>query len=265
MPGTVRIGMLRIVVELKTFFRNRQAMFFTFLLPILFLLLFGFIFHGTIGDTGVDFRQYFMAGIMASGVFGCGFSSLAIGIAQEQDNGALKRLAGTPMPAGAYFIGKLGMVVCAAFLQAAVVLVLGAALFGVSVPTEPSRWFTFAWVFALGSIGSALLGIAYSRVIKNAKAAAAVVQPPYLALQFMSGVYFVYAQLPPSLRAVAALFPLKWLAQGLRSVFLPASFAASEPAGDWQRPLTAAVLVGWAIGGFLHTRLFFRWPGRAED
>jgi ABC-2 type transport system permease protein len=265
MPTLAHLGVLRAGVELKTFFRNRQAMFFTFLLPILFLLLFGTIFHGKIEGSDVDFRQYFMAGIMASGVFGCGFSSLAIGIAQEQDNGALKRLAGTPMPSGAYFIGKLGMVVVAAFLQAAIVLLLGVALFGVSLPDSADRWLTFLWVFTLGSIGSALLGIAYSRVIKNAKAAAAVVQPPYLALQFMSGVYFVYSQLPKGLRAVAALFPLKWMAQGLRSVFLPESFASSEPAGSWQHGETALVLVAWTIGGFLLTRLFFRWRGRDDD
>lgn len=264
-PTLGRLAALRTVVELKSFFRNRQAMFFTFLLPVLFLLLFGFIFHGEIKGTGVDFRQYFVAGIMATGVFGMGFSSLAIGIAQEQDDGTLKRLAGTPLPPAAYFLGKLGMVVTAALMQAAIVLALGIGLFGLSLPSSPAKWAAFAWVFVLGVLAASLLGIAYTRLIKNAKAAPAVVQPPYLVLQFISGVFFVYSSLPGVLRTIAAIFPLKWMAQGLRSAFLPDSFAVSEPGGTWQRPLTALILAGWVAAGFALCVLFFRWRRRGDD
>ncbi len=42
-----------------------------------------------------------------------------------------------------------------------------------------------------------------------------------LLLQFISGVYINFAALPEWLQNVASVFPLKWLAQGFRSVFLP--------------------------------------------
>jgi len=263
-PGLWSAGAARVGVELKTFFRNRQMMFFTFSLPILFLLLFGAIFHGEIKGTGVDFRQYFVAGMMATGIFGTGFANLAIRVAMEQDDGTLKRLAGTPMPKGAYFIGKLGSVLVAAALQSALMLALGVALYGLTVPSDPVRLATFAWVFLLGVLATSLLGIAYSRIIKNARAAPAVVQPPYLVLQFISGVFFYFGSIPGFLRGIASVFPLKWMAQGLRSVFLPDGFAVREPGGAWNRPLAAAVLGAWTVGGFLLVLATFRWRGRRD-
>ena len=265
MPGLLRTGVARIGVELKTFARNRQAMFFTFSLPVLFLVLFGAIFHGEIKGSGVDFRQYFVAGMMATGIFGTGFANLAIRVAMDQDDGTLKRLAGTPMPKGAYFIGKLGSVVVAAAVQSALMLTLGVLLYGLKLPTDPTRLLTFAWVFVLGVMGTSLLGIAYSRIIKKARAAPAVVQPPYLVLQFISGVFFYFGSIPGFLRTTASLFPLKWMAQGLRSVFLPAAFAAREPGGAWNRPLTALILGAWVVGGFARVLLTFRWRGRGDE
>src|SRR6267378_456566 len=42
-------------------------------LPVILLVVFGEVFHGTIGTTGVAFRQYFTAGIIASGIMSATF------------------------------------------------------------------------------------------------------------------------------------------------------------------------------------------------
>ena len=93
------------------------------------------------------------------------------------------------------------------------------AVLGVQLPTEPEKWATFAWVFVLGITTSALLGVALSAVPRTAKSATAVVVPIALALQFVSGVYLTFSQLPEWLQNLAGLFPLKWMAQGMRAVF----------------------------------------------
>ena len=53
---------------------------------------------------------------------------------------------------------------------------------------------------------------------------AAAVTPFALLLQFISGVFFQFSEIPTWMQTFASLFPLKWMAQGLRSVFLPSSF-----------------------------------------
>ena len=61
-----------------------------------------------------------------------------------------------------------------------------------------------------------------------------------LVLQFISGVFFLYSQLPTWMQKIAAIFPLKWLTQGMRSVFLPESFESREVSGSWQLPWSSS-------------------------
>jgi ABC-2 type transport system permease protein len=80
-----------------------------------------------------------------------------------------------------------------------------------------------------------------------------------IVLQFISGVFFVFSEIPGWMQTIGAIFPLKWLAQGMRSVFLPSSFEISEVGGSWQLPQTALVLVAWTIVGLAVTLRTFRW------
>lgn len=57
----------------------------------------------------------------------------------------------------------------------------------------------------------------------------------------------------------ASVFPLKWMAQGLRGVFLPESFANLEQDGSWDFPLVALNLAIWLLVGLVVSRLTFRW------
>jgi ABC-2 type transport system permease protein len=141
-------------------------------------------------------------------------------------------------------------------------LVIGVLAFGLKLPADPRRWAIFAGVFFLGVVACSLMGIAYGTIPKTAKSAPAIVNPPFVVLQFISGVWVLESQLPEGLRLIAALFPLKWMAQGFRSVFLPDAFAVVEPAGSWQTPLTFVVLAGWCVGGFVLCLLTFRWKTR---
>ena len=86
-----------------------------------------------------------------------------------------------------------------------------------------------------------------------------MVTPVALVLQFISGVYFVFASSPTWLQITASIFPLRWIAQGYRSVFLPDSYADQEVAHGWEHGRTALVLAAWAILGLLVTARTFRW------
>jgi ABC-2 type transport system permease protein len=125
------------------------------------------------------------------------------------------------------------------------------------MPTEIGKWVTFTWLVILGSACSTALGIAFSIVPKSGRGASAVVSPIVIILQFFSGVFFVFTQLPWWMQQVAAIFPLKWLTQGMRSVFLPDSFAAEEVANSWEIGRTFVILMLWlAIGIFFSVRKF---------
>jgi len=264
-PSAFPIGMARTAIELKTFFRDRDALIFIFFFPVLLLGIFVTAFGGgTMGDDGPTVAQYYTPAMIASGIFLSSFQTLAIAIALERDDGTLKRLRGTPMPPLAYFLGKIGLVVVTSVLQIAILLAISALLLDVEPPGSLGAWATLAWIFVLGSAGGTVLGIAFSAIPRSARSAAAIVTPIVIILQFVSGVFFVFYELPSWMQQLGALFPLKWLAQGMRSVFLPEQMAALEASGSWEHGTTAIVLASWLVLGLIACRFFFRWTPRGS-
>ena len=262
LPSLGRVFRSRAVVELKEFFRQREAVVFTLMLPVLLLVVFGAVLDFDMGN-GVSFTQYFMAGIIAAGVLGASLQNMAISIATERSDGTLKSLAGTPMPKSAYFVGKVVQVLAVTAAIIVILLAIGVLFYGVDLPSG-GDWLTFAWVTVLGSASCTLLGISISSLAKNGRSASATVTPFALLLQFISGVFFQFSEIPTWMQTVAALFPLKWMAQGLRSVFLPESMAALEPAGSWELGRTALVLAVWCVIGLVLCVSTFRWQERGS-
>jgi ABC-2 type transport system permease protein len=187
---------------------------------------------------------------------------LGAGIASDRENGTLKRLRGTPMPPIAYFLGKVGLVLVTSLAEAVLLLAVGALLFNLPLPRGLDRWLTFGWVFALGVTACALIGIAVSSLARNARSASALSNLALIVLMFASGVYIVPASaLPAPMAQVGALFPVKWMAQGMRSVFLPDGLQSLERAGAWEHGRIALVLGAWCIGGLVLCLTTFRWRG----
>ena len=255
---TLRIGILRSGLELKQFLRQRESVVFTLFFPVILLFIFGTVFKDTIAP-GVTFSQYFVAGMIASGLVNTGFQQLAITIPMERDDGTLKRLRGTPMSVSSYFIGKALLVTFLMIIQTALLLFFGSVVFDLNLPTQTSLWWNFTWLVVLGSACSTVLGIAFSVVPKSGRGASAVVSPIVIILQFFSGVFFVFTSLPNWMQQFAAIFPLKWLTQGMRSVFLPEEFATQEVAGNWELGKTAWVISVWLVLGLIFAIKSFKW------
>jgi ABC-2 type transport system permease protein len=226
-PSVAAAGWSRGLMETKMFFRERDAVVFTFALPIVLLVIFGSIFQGELGDSSVTVAQLYTAGLIGAGVMSASFQNLGIGIATDRDDGTLKRLAGTPLPRGSYFLGKIISVLVVAVLEVAILLAVGVLMYDLTLPSEVTRWVTFTWVFLLGITGAALLGIAVSSLPRSAKSASAVISLPFIVLQFISGVFIPFTEMPEWLMRIASFFPLKWMCQGFRSVFLGDAVAAA--------------------------------------
>ncbi|MFE5672896.1 ABC transporter permease [Agromyces sp. NPDC056523] len=267
-PGRLAVGVARIGHEVRGYFRSPDTVFFTFLFPFIMLGIFTAAFSsaGEIsagpGSESISVGAYYLPGMLAAGMLLSGVQNLAVDIAGEKSDGTLKRLGGTPLSPVSYFLGKIGQVFVTGTLQAGLLLLAAGTIFGIALPTEPEAWITFAWVFVLGIATSALLGIALSSVPRSGKSASAVVVPIMLVLQFISGVYLQFYALPEWMQNIASLFPLKWMAQGMRAVFLPEDFAVLEQNETWNLGWVAIVLVAWLVIGLVISRITFRWIRR---
>lgn len=262
-PGALRVGLSRGRMEIRTFSREWEGVLFTFMLPAVILVLFATVMGGFF-DMGMPAVDYFLPGLMAMGLMSVSFQTLGVAIASEREYGMLRRLRGTPMPPSAYFLGKTILVLFLALGQ--VVLLLGVAhlFFDAALPNTVGAWATIAWVFVLGTVACSLLGIAVSSLARTTQAASAVVTFPFLILQFVSGIFVPVTALPEWLLNLAALFPLLWMAQGMRAGFFPDAMAAFEPSGSWDLPMVALALGIWCVVGLAVTLTTFRWKTRKD-
>ncbi len=249
----------RVVFEIRTTLRDRNAVIFSVLFPLFLLVLFGSVFgHQEIANTRVTIAAYLVPGLVASGLLYSAFQLLAISATQERRDGTLTRFYLSPMPRSVYFVGKLGLSVFVYVVQIALLMGAARALFAVRLPSG-GGWWTLTWVSVLGLASSALLGLAMSTGAKTVNSASAITVPVVLFFQFTSGVYFVYTDLPQWMQRLAAIFPLKWLAQALRSVFLPARFGHFEAAGTFELARCAQVLGLWVLIAVVLAGRTFRW------
>jgi ABC-2 type transport system permease protein len=251
-------------VEIKQFFRSKDAVVFTLALPIVLLALLASIFSHDIPGTQVAYSQVYTTGLLAGGVASTSFLNLAVAIAGERENGGLKRLAGTPMPRTAYFMGKAIVVLVTCALETSVLLVFGHFAYGVAFPTSIGRWWTFIWVTLLGVTSMSLLGVAVSSVPRSARSAAPVANLPLLVLEFMSGVFVPFTSLSKGLYNFAGAFPLRWMAEGYRSALLPSYFQQVEPGHHWNYSAMALVMGTWVVVGLVLAARTFRWTGQGE-
>jgi ABC-2 type transport system permease protein len=259
------MALARAHVELKGFFREKDTVIYTFALPVVIMVILASVFSGAVGDTGVTVSQLFVGGMIAGGIASTSFVTLGAGIATDREDGTLRRLRGTPMPPTAYFLGKVALVLVASLAELAILIGIGVAAFDLTLPSDPYRWLTLCWVFLLGVTACSLAGVAVSSLARTARSASALSTLLLLVLMFASGVYFVpVSELPEPLIGVGALFPLKWMAQGMRSVFLPDTLAQFEVAGAWEHARIAIVLGAWCIGGLILCLTTFRWRGRRD-
>jgi ABC-2 type transport system permease protein len=244
MSETLGIAWRQYRLERRMFWRNPSAAFFNFLLPLLFLALFGAIYAGSQEDLDV-----LVPGIAAMSVVSTTFVALAHNLVFLREQGVLKRLRGTPMPAGAYLGALAAHAVTNAVVQLAIVVVAGRAFFGTGWPQD---WLALG-VFAIAGVACfALLGAAIAHAIPNFDSAPAYVNAAFLPLIAISGVFYDADESPAFLRDIAEALPLTHLIDGLSGAMVTGAVSWSD-----------LVVVGlWtAAGAFLAVR-GFSWDAR---
>lgn len=247
MTAAVALTWRQYRLERKMFWRNPSAAFFNFVLPLLFLALFGAIFSGSQEDLDI-----IVPGIAGMSIMTTTFVALAMNLVFLREQGVLKRLRGTPLPSGAYLASLAAHAVTNTTIQLTVVIGAGALLFGVGLPSD---WLMLAVFVAAGVACLASLGVALSHAIPNFDSAPAYVNAIFLPVIVLSGVFYDADAAPTFLRDIAQALPLTHLIDGLSAAIVTgASFA------DHLDDL-AVLLIWGALGTVLAVR-GFSWEAR---
>jgi ABC-2 type transport system permease protein len=230
--------------ERRLFWRNPNAAFFNFLLPLLFLFVVASLY-----PRGSEGLEVLVPGIAGMSIMATTFSALAFNVTFLREQGILKRMRGTPTPIPAYLGGLLGSSAINAVVQIALVIAIGHFFYGVAWPRDPLSLMVFA---VAGVVAFAALGVALSHAIPNFDSAAAYVNIVFLPMILISGVFYSTALIPRPLEVIAEALPLAHVIDGLHGAIVTGAGVVDN--------LTALVVVlTWAVVGLALAVRFFRW------
>ena len=225
----------------KQFWREPASVFFTVILPLIFLVLFVAIFgNGTVElGEGRQIRgaTYFVPSILTLALLNATFVNLTIWLSIARERGQLKRVRATPVPA---------WVVIAAAVSA---LLYGVELPGATLPA-------LLLAVLVGVVALAGLGFAAAALVPSENAAPPVANAIVLPLEFISGVFIPSEAIPGWMDSIASVFPVKPLFDAILTAFDPSTTGAGIAWAD------LAVLAAWGVAGVLLALKFFRWSPR---
>ncbi|HSK94383.1 MAG TPA: ABC transporter permease [Candidatus Angelobacter sp.] len=232
--------------ENRAFWRNPPAAFFTFVFPLVFMVVFNVLF-------GEGAARFFTPAIIVFGVVTATFTNLAMTVTIARDEGILKRVRGTPLPAWAYLAGRIGHAVLIAFLLVVIVAAFGAVLYGVEVPWDALP--AMLVVLFVSAAAFSALGMAVAGVMPSADAAPAVVNAIVLPVLFISNVFIDMSNAPAWLDTISHLFPVRHFADAMLAIYRDGA-AAGWP---W---MEIGVIAAWGAIGVIAALRFFSWEPR---
>ena len=240
------LAVRQIGYENRAFWRNPPAAFFTFAFPLLFMVIFNVLF-------GAGAAGFFTPAIIVFGVVTATYTNLAMTVTIARDEGILKRIRGTPLPAWAYLAGRIGHSVAIAFLLVVIVAGFGTLVYGVDVPWAALPAMLLVLVIAAATFSA--LGLFVSGLIPNADAAPAVVNASILPVLFISNVFVQMENAPAWLDTVSHLLPVRHFADATMWLY-----ASGADAGvPW---LEVGVIGLWGVIGVVGALRFFSWEPR---
>ena len=248
----------------KAFWRNPASAFFTFAFPLMFLVIFTALLGGgelRFGRFELETTTYYVGAMAAFGVISACFTNIAIQTTFSRDEGVLKRLRGTPLPAGAYMSARVLHAMVVGAILVAITLVFGRLVYDSPLPTG-GPLLEFTVTFLVGSLSFAALALALTAVIPNAEAAPPIVNAAILPLLFLSGIFIpLDSEAPEWITTVADIFPVKHFADAMRAGFLGNVEFAGQRAFvfDW---VDVLIVAAWGLAGLILAARFFSWEPR---
>lgn len=239
----------------REFWRTPVSAFFTLVFPLSFLVILSAMYGNEIVDpsTGLRLAQYTTPVFAVFGACMACYMSLGIAVAYARASGVLKRLRGTPLPAGVHVAGRVLAAVLVAALAVLIMVGVGVTLYDVQIigANVPALLLTFV----VGTACFSALGLAVASVAPTPSAASAFANASLIILSFVSGI-FGFGALPEWMDRVASVFPLKPFVESFSDGFNPALDASTPSWGN------LAVMAAWGIAGALVVWRSFGWEPR---
>ena len=210
MPTEIRFILTQARYQLISIARNRRAVILTLAFPVVLLVMFDSIFVGAgdsveLAGTRVTAQAYFTGGMLAYAIMLSGFSQLGIVLVTQRENGLLKRLRGTPVPAWTFIVATVLRTVVTVGAMAVVLLAIARIAYDVELSGQGLA--DILLYVVLGTATMCSLGIAATSIATDAESASAALPLTAVMLSLISGIFVSIDQLPGWLEESPASSP----------------------------------------------------------
>jgi ABC-2 type transport system permease protein len=202
--------------SMRLFFRNPQAMFFSFLFPVLFMIALGFLF-GDQGDGGQI--RYLLPGIIGMSIMFSAISGTTGTMVKYRANGVFRKIATTPLTGFELNTSRTATGMLIVLLSTIVTLLMTWLVFGVM----PAISIVSVLVLITGSVTFVCLGMVVAYLIEDTDSVNAITYVVIIPLILLSGSLFPVERLPGVLQFVSVFSPLTYLNDGLRNAMFGGS------------------------------------------
>jgi ABC-2 type transport system permease protein len=247
----VKLFIHEVRTEQLLFWRSREAAIFTFFLPVIFFLVLASVYGDKRikGEHGIRGAAFLEAGMIGYGVAATCFAGLGITLVIRRENGILKRIRATPLPAPTYLIAVLVSTFLVFLIEAGLIIAAGRLFFSVRVP---ERLLSLIVVLAIGALCFAAMGVGVTALVRSAEGSSAVINAIYLPMAIIAGTFFSPASYPHFLRVIAEVLPLTHYTQLTRDVMVRGQHL-------WSDAGAIAVVAVWGVIGLAAAIRGFRW------
>jgi len=245
--------------DLRSYVRNRETVFWTVAMPILFILIFGSVFqHQSVIVSGgqIDEAIYYVPEIIAFGLIASTFSNVVVSVVRYREGGIYKRRRATPVSAQVIIAGRALVAALSALAITGVLLAIGWLAFGAQVPARTGAAFLVDVV--VGAIVFCCLGFAVASLVRNVESAQPIALATILSLAMISGIFIPIGELPTWIVNVSRVFPVRALSDALLSAFNP------HTAGGGFNLVDLAILGAWGAAAVLVAVRRFHWMPRGR-
>ncbi|TDP43165.1 ABC transporter permease [Nocardia ignorata] len=263
MNTALRAGFARGLIELRQVYTNAPDLIGQFLTPAITLGVLFLLRDRDYGDSGLGIAELAVPGLLGSIIAFNGMYAILNVLVLDREDGTLLRAKAVPKGMAGYFVGKIVSTTGAVVAQVVIVLGVGMAIIGGSSLSGPGAVATFAWVLVLGLLAVLPIGAILGSVLDTRTAFLLTI--PLMGLIAISGVFYPITALPGWLQVLGQLFPMYWLALGMRSALLPGEAVGIELDQSWRHLETVGVLGIWAVVGLALAPLVLRRMARHES
>ncbi len=206
--------------------------------PIMFVLLFAFVFGGAIAVEGGNYREYLIGGILVQSL-AFGMMGPAMSIANDLTEGVIDRFRSLPSAPSAYLLGHFVAELGAVLMAIAILLGTG---YAIGWRTHSSPWEVAEGLGLLVAFGAAMvwLGTWLGMMVRSSDAVQGVAFVVVFPLTFISSAFVPISSMPDVLQWVASFNPVSAIVAAVRELFGNPVTPVTKDVWPVQHPVLAA-------------------------